>query len=281
MGSKASRAKRPTPTIPHDIINEILDYLASDSDFQSLRACALVSKRWVQPCQRHLFHTICFNSTNARNWLKTFPAREESPAHHVRDFRLEIEEVTSFPDQFFECIPWFTDVDKMSLLGFKGNPLGTWLFPLLREPAHWKLPRSVTSLTINPRTGVVSLIQVRDIMAQLPNLDNLELSGYINVVDRRKPPGIGTALRARFGGRLKLRGVCVSEEVINMLLEIPSGLHFTELVICCTYNRLPSSAVRLTEACAKTLVKLSHTVDFWGKSHPLPSLVGSNAKYRC
>jgi len=54
---------------------------------------------------------------------------------------------------------------------------------------------------------------------------------------------------------------------MNMLLEIPTGLRFTEVEIRCFYECF-SSAVRLVEACAKTLVKLSHTVVFDCKSHP-------------
>jgi len=263
------------PTIPHDIINEILDHLASDSDLQSLRACTLVSKSWVQLCQRHLFHTALFTPANAYKWLKTFPSQEESPARHVRDLCLQIGEPARIPEKFFECIPWFTDVDRMSLLGYGGAPLGYGRFSPLWEPLFWKLPRSVTSLTI--RTGAVTLLQVRDIMAQLPNLDDLVISG-LGEMDRRTLPGIGTALKGRFCGRLMLRDACVVEDVINMLLEIPSGLRFAELEIHCTRSCLPSSAIRLAEACGKTLVKLLHRVSLQRKSNPVPSPIGSSAR---
>ena len=192
--------------------------------------------------------------------------REECPAHHVRDLRLGIGHVSPIPEEFFECVPWFGDVRGMSFWGYGGVPLGyVGVSPLL-EPSRWELPRSVTSLTIS--TDVVTLVQVRDIIAQLPNLDNLELSGPLAPVDRGKLPGIGTVLKGGFGGRLVLRGTCVSEDVINMLLEIPSGLRFAELEIHCTQNPLPS-VIRLAEACGKTLVKLSHSVGFRCKFYPL------------
>jgi len=274
MGSKASKARRPTrkktkgvsvPRIPHDIINEVLDHLASESDFRSLRTCALVSKSWVQPCQRHIFYTVIFTPASAREWLKTFPVREESPAHHVREMRLEIAHDVHIPLEFFECMPWFTGVDRLSLsgLGHGGVPLGHVFSPPL-EPSFWKLPRSATSLTIG--IGVITLVRVRDIMEQLPNLDNLELSASISDVGGGGFPGIGTVLKGRFGGRLMLRDA--GEGIVNMLLEIPSGLHFTELDIYCTVNPLPSSAVGLAEACCKTIVKLSHTVGYHCKSYP-------------
>ena len=283
MGSKVSTAKRSTPpktkavtapvisrdtipVIPHDIINEILDHLAGDSAFRSIRACALLSKSWVQPCRYHLFHTALFTPASAREWLKTFPIREESPAHYVKDLRLRMGHGPRLPEEFFECIPWFTEVDRMSFLGYGAAPLGYRTSPS-PGPSFWRPPRSVTSLTIS--TAVVTLVQVRDIVAQLPNLNDLVLSGF-DEPKRSKLPGIGTVLKGRFGGRLMLSDECVSEGVINMLLEIPSGLHFTEMKIHCTQNPLPSSAVRLAEACGETLVRLSHTVSFHGKSYLFP-----------
>jgi len=190
--------------------------------------------------------------------------REESPAHHVKDLRLHIGEHTRIPEKILECIPWFTDVDMISLLGYAVVPLGYGGFSPLWEPLFWKLPMSVRSLTVN--TSAVTLLQVRDIMAQLPNLDDLVLSRLAEV-GGRKLPGIGTVLKGKFGGRLMLSGECVCEDVVNMLLEIPSGLRFVELDIYCTHDPLPSSAVRLARACRKTLVKLSHTVDYHRKPY--------------
>jgi len=256
-----------TPTIPHDIIDEILGHLARGSNFRSLRTCALVSGAWVKACQRHLFRTVHFTATNARKWFETFPVQEDSPAHLVRDLRIEIKQPASIPGKLFECISWFTNVERISLLGPWGYPLGG-RFPPLCEPSFWKLPRSVTSLTV---TIAITLVQVRDIVAQLPNLDDLVLTKFAEE-DRTKLPVTGTGLKGTFGGRLILCGPCVREGIINMLLETPSGLHFAELEIYCTRNCLPSSAVRLAEACGKTLVKLSHTVRLHSncKSYPFP-----------
>ena len=277
MGSKVSKAKRPThsktekgiaPRIPLDIINEILDHFANDSDLRSLRACALISKSWVQPSQHRLFHTIFFAPWSATKWLKTFPVREASPAHHVRHLYLRIGLVVRIPKEFFKCIPWFTEVDRMTILGHGGVPLGSGGVSSSPEPSFWNLPKSVTSLTID--TDVITLVQVRDIMAQLPNLKDLALLDSLVEADRAKLRGIGTVLTGRFCGRLKLSGGGAGEDVVNMLLEIPSGLHFSELVIRCTHSRLPPWAVRLAEACSKSLVKLSHTVDYNRKSYPFP-----------
>jgi len=266
MGSKPSKAERPasakvkTVVVPQDVINEILDQLATCSDFGSLRACSLVSKSWVPSSRKHLFRTVFFTSRRVKRWFETFPSPEKSPAHHVRDLRIRIGGHHFVPLTFFECIPQFTNAEKISLLG--PEPGG---IPQVQLPSPWIPPPSVTSLRIE--TDMFTLMEIRDFIAVLPNLDDLSLSGHIGM-DSRELLGIGTSLagRVRFGGKLVLRDVRhATKDVMGMLLEIPTGLWFTEVQIHSTRGCLPS-VVRLVEACCKTLVKLSYTVSIPGKS---------------
>ena len=273
MRSETSKTKYSTctksktvmtgPTIPQDIINEIADHLVIDSDFRSIRACALLSESSLQPCRRHLFRIVVFTPTNVDRWFKMFPSPEESPAHLVKDLRICIGGGVCVPDKFFKYTQWFINAEKISLLGRGG-------FPLMGRTSLWRFPPSATSLTID--TGVITLLQVRDIMAQLPNLDDLSLSGSLVAMDRRELLGIGAVLRGSFGGRLILSDEYADEDVINMLLEIPSGLRFTEVQVHSTSKRLPL-AVSLVEACGKTLAKLSYTIPSHGKLYPF-SLFG-------
>jgi len=129
----------------------------------------------------------------------------------------------------------------------------------------WRLPQSITSLTM--RTDTASLVQVRDILAQLPNLDDLSLSGALVPVSRKALPGIGTDLRGEFGGRLQLFKEYAGKDAMNILLEIPTGLRFTEVEIRGMHECLLPT-VRLAEACCKTLVKLSYTVSSYCESCP-------------
>ena len=282
MGSKTSKGERPTPNqnfpetpryfthpiciamaivprIPHDIIEEILNHLATDAGVGSLRPCALVSKSWTPSCRRHLFHTVDFTSKRVDRWLKTFPIPEQSPAHHARILRIWVGGPGWVPDEFFEHTPWFTNVHSIYLLGWEK-------FLEFRIPSVWRLPESITSLTIG--TCGVTVAEIRDIMALLPNLDNLSIRGPRLPVDRRELAGAGTDLRGRFGGKLELRNVRYdNKDVMSILLEIPTGLRFTEVEIEWTRNCLPS-VVRLVQVCHKTIVKLSHTVTYYGKPHP-------------
>ena len=88
-------------------------------------------------------------------------------------------------------------------------------------------------------------------------------------------PGLGTGLRGRFGGELQIRNGYTDEYIVNMLLEVPIGLHFTELHIHADRACL-LRAVRLAEACCRTLVDLLFScVVCSGKSPPLPDLLVS------
>jgi len=249
-----------TPSIPQEIVDEILGHLAvpTNPDFESLRSCALVSESWVQSCQRHLFHTILFSARDMNRWLDVFPTKEESPANHVKHLRVWIGGYDCVPEWFFKYTWWFANVKKVTLIGKGGDPP-------LRVPSLWRLPQSVVSLTMN--TDVVTLVQVRDIMAHLPNLDDLSLLGYPIAVDRNMLPGIGRVLKGRFGGGLQLYEGCVGEDVTNMLLEIQAGLHFTDVMIHGTHECFPST-VRLAESCGRTLMNLLYTASPYSKSYP-------------
>lgn len=232
------------PRVPQEIVDEVVGHLATDSS--TLESCSLVSKSWISSCRRHLFHTIRFSPLYVRRWLRTFPEPQESPAHHVRQLRFLIPR--GIPEEFSKWVPHFTNVKKVFVRGF-GQPL--WL----GSPLFARLPRSVTSLEIE---GRADLVEVRDVMTQLPYLDDLSLSDNLATVDRSVLPGIGAVLRSGFHGRLELHRGCAHEDVVNMLLEVPAGLHFTELYVVAQGECLLLAA-RLAEACCETLAKLRYT----------------------
>ena len=281
MGSKPSKERRrPTPTaipqdprIPSEILDEILNHLIADSSSRddSLRSCSLVSKSWVPSCRRHLFHTIIFSSGNIAKWLKTFPVPQESPAHYVKNLRFPLGGHYGAPEKFSKHTPWFTNVERMTLTMNTTSSSSRTSFP-------GRLPQSVMSLTIKAGGSGVDLTQMRDIMVHLPNLNDLMLSGpfVARSKSNKRLPGSGTILRGRFGGELQIRNGCdTNEYIVNMLLEVPTGLHFTKIYI---YADCPCllPAVRLAEACCKTLVNLLFSCAiYFGKSSPLPDLLVS------
>ena len=272
MGSKTSKTKRPSKSKPHtsvetdaivlsripqELVDEILDHLSTDPDSSlSLRSCVLVSKSWVPSCRRHLFYTIQFTPRRIVRWFETFPVREESPAHLVRHLHLSVETYNSVPEECFDYTSWFTNVERVSML--RRVEIYQWL----SLPSFWRLPESATSLTIEGDTAI-TLKQIRIIMLSLPNLEDLSLSGYPG---SRASSESGTTLRGRFGGQLQLFYGTACSGIADMLLEVPTGLHFTEVRIRGS-NECLLPAVRITEACAKTLVRLSFTISYWRKCH--------------
>ena len=262
MGSQTSKVERPTPvkgkTLPPEIIEEILDYLVVNSDFRSLRSCSLASRSWHPSCRRRLYHTTTFTTWGMAKWLKIFPVPGESPAHLVKDLRLSVGEYWNAPRGFFEHTSWFANVQKMTLQG-------PGMFQCGGIPPSARLPESVTSLAIYSEE--ITLRQIRNVMAQLPNLDDLSISGALVEVGGSTPREMGTALRGRFGGQLQLLFGRDDTDVMDMLLGIPTGLHFTEVHIHANYECLLST-VRFAEACSRTLVKLTYEVSTYGKYLP-------------
>ena len=113
-------------------------------------------------------------------------------------------------------------------------------------------------------------------MAELSNLDTLWLSWSL-YVDIRVSQGIGTTLRERFDGKLRLcnRYAAAGECVANMLLGVPTGRYLTKPQIECLCKLLPSD-MRLLEACGNTLVMLSCVVGFRRKFYS--GQAGSSAR---
>ena len=138
-------------------------------------------------------------------------------------------------------------------------------------PSFAKLPQSVTSLVVD--TDIVTLFEIRDLMQQLPNLNGLTLSGCLCETNRDGLRGIGTVLSGGFSGQLRLFRLKrhAETDVMNMLLEVPTGLHFSEVHIISVFECL-LPAVRLTEACGKSLVKFTYSVEVFGKYNPFSLL---------
>ena len=196
-----------------------------------------------------------------------FPIPERSPAHHVKSLRFWLREVHDAPQEFSKHTPWFTNAKEISVYG-DGR------LPSLRTFLSWELPRSVTSL----ETQVwVNLGQLQGLMGMLHNLDDFQLSGSISETEEGTMPGPGTTLRGGFRGKLRLIDKCANEDVMNMLLGSPTGLHFAEVHVHPRRECLIST-VRLADACRETLTRLRYTVAFHGNyfpTHETPPLTPS------
>ena len=112
--------------------------------------------------------------------------------------RVSLGRRVDVPEKISEYTPWFTNVSE------GGDFLERYRSKEFQLPSFWRLPQSVTSLTVT--ANKVALPKTRDIVARLPNSDDLSLLGPHKAVAERALPGIGATLRGRFGEQLRLVG---------------------------------------------------------------------------
>lgn len=257
MGRVFSRLTRSAqsagdPKVPQELIDEILDHLEKDT--ATLQSCSLVAKPWIYPSRRHLFRTLFLTASDITKWNKTFPNPEESPAGHVRDlsFCFILPDV---PINFADRMPHFYNVQQLTFIG-----------RVATDPsfisALGSLPPSIRSVDITfskvLTTHIVSVIQ------QLPNLDNLSLmsvewGGAI-------PAGTGKLIQSRLNGKLRLRRKLAHRDLLNMLMDVPSGPQFAEVEIRdASMNCFPAT-LKLVNACEDTLTKLHFSTLVQGSS---------------
>ena len=245
----ASAGTKQAPRLPQELVNEIVDYIFTDSGLVFLQSCSLISESWVSSCRRYLFHTVVFTPTLMEKWLEIFQTPERSPTHYVKVLTFSFRGYDCHgPEEFSEYTPRFANARALSILG-------DVQFLSLSIPLFKELPQAVTYLNIE---GSVDLEEARDFMEKLPNLDDLRLSGFLTKGEVELS-GLGATLRGRFRGKLKLIHEWADQSVMDMLLEAPGGIHFTELHIHPEFGCFPST-VRLAEACSENLVRLRYTV---------------------
>ena len=91
-------------------------------------------------------------------------------------------------------------------------------------------------------------------IVRLPSLNSLKLVGILS--GEEFPLGFGNALKGDFRGQLQLYADLAHRDVFNMLINIPIGLHFTNLHIVEVDGRYFQDALRLMGACKHSLQTL-------------------------
>jgi len=224
--------------LPLDVIVEILGHLTDD--ILTLRACSLVSKSCVPWCRKHLFFDVFFSASSFSRWRKAFPLPEHSPAHFVRALHLLPIPESNTASHLAKHILCFSKIEELYLEPAKPSLLAT-------------LPRILPTVRyLRIKDKEIPLDQIHMILARLPSLDSLMLAGIFPKMDFP----FGDAPRGDFRGALRLHGDLARGDVFNMLMNIPTGLHFTKLDIVRVDGKYFQDALRLVEACKHSLQKL-------------------------
>jgi hypothetical protein len=257
MGRIFSKLARSTQTtgnsrVPQELVHEILDHLSKEST--TLRSCSLVAKSWIFPSRRHLFNTLFLTASDITKWNAAFPIPEDSPARHVRDLSFCYIH-PNVPIEFADRIRYFSNVHKLTLIG-----------RIATDPsfisALGELPPSIRSVDIT--FSKVLTAHIVSVLQQLPNLENISLRSteWAGMI----PPGAGVLIQSRLGGKLRLRRRFAHRDLLNLLMEIPTGSQFAEVEIRDSSMSCFPATLKLVEACQHTLTKLHFSAFVQGHS---------------
>ena len=252
--SKLTRSTQTTgdPRVPQDLVHEILDHLSKD--MATLRSCSLVARSWIYPSRRHLFNTLFFTASDITKWNEAFPDPENSPARHVRDLSFCYIQ-PNVPIEFAGRIHYFSNVHKLTLIGRVATDPDS-------ISALGQLPPSIRSVDIT-FTKVLTA-HIVSVLQQLPNLENLSLmsSEWGGTI----PPGTGELIQSRLSGKLRLRRKFAHRDLLNMLMEVPTGSQFAEVEIRDSSMSCFPATLKLVGACQDTLTKLHFSTLVQGNS---------------
>ena len=242
--SKLTRSAKTAgnPRVPQELVSEVLDHLVNDT--ATLRSCSLVTRSWIYPSRRHLFNTILFTADEITKWNRSFPYPEDSPARLVRDLSFCFME-PDVPIDFADRIPHFSNVRKLTLIGLTAIDPGF-------IHALGQLPPSTRSVGIT--FSEVLTTHITSVMRQLPNLDDLSLMSH--KWGGPIPPGTGKLIQCKLNGKLRLRRQSAHQDLLNMLMEVPTGPQFAEVEIRDARMECFPATLKLVMACQDTLTRL-------------------------
>jgi len=248
--------------LPQEILDLIVDHLHDEQ--ATLKTCCVVSKSWVPHVRKHLFARVEFHSSEShvKLWKETFPDPSNSPAHHTRSLSIHGTPVITAADAGADgWIRAFHNVvhlklsymDLASVIPFYG------FTPTLRS----------LSLTHVP-------LDAFNLICSFPLLEDLSLVALLPAQgeDGWKPPSVSPKLT----GTLNLRVFENPHSVTHRLLDIPGGLHFSEITTS-FFDDEAESVADLVSRCSDTLELL--TIEFHPDNGAFPSAPATGQYLTC
>lgn len=230
----------PLPSEIHDLI---IDFLHDDD--AALKACCVVSKSWVPRARRHLYARIVFDARpnsrlpNIHLWMEAFPDPSDSPARYTHSLVIHESLVAIAP--YISWIRAFSDIVQLHLDGDVG--------PHFLIPLHG-FSHTLKSLRLGCRTSI-PFSEMFSFVCSFPLLENLWLAASIN--DAMGHEWSVPSTSPKFTGTLSLRMITGIRSVVRCLVELPGGLHFTNIDLACGDVELVTN---LVSSCSETLESL-------------------------
>ena len=251
---------------PPEILDHIVDLLHDDP--VALEQCCLVSKSWVARTRKHLFAAIAFcTQGDIQAWKATFPDASNSPGYYTRTLTINCPEIVTAADvkeggwirAFLRVV--CLDLDsRLSERFLEDDP------KTIYAPFHKISP---TVKTLNVTSFFLSRSEVFHLVHSFPLLEDLTLMGkYITdhesdgseTVD---PPATSPPLT----GSLDLTLPGWMTGTVRRLLDLPNGIRFRKVNVCCVGEDDNRSTVELVVGCSETLEHLDLMYHLKGALH--------------
>jgi hypothetical protein len=247
---------------PQELVDEVIDNLNNPRD---LRACSLVSSKWVERSRRKLFANVALNTWNFDKWRRNIPPGPNGISAYARSLTLrQARSIVSLePETLMGIMDHLTSFQRLKAL-FLHDVNFDDLFdgPSLTQ-CFGHFGGSVESLRLHRvRTDMSTMLFF---IGLFPNLDHLAISSPILLSSgETEVPKGPLPLR----GTLQLCGLgTTSSTLLQGIILIPLRLDG----ISVTHSQIADSGIlnRLIEACAATLkkVELAHLTS--GTRHTL------------
>ncbi|KAF9780878.1 hypothetical protein BJ322DRAFT_1112270 [Thelephora terrestris] len=227
--------------LPPEVLDLIVDHLHDQPT--ALEECCLVSKSWVPRARSHLFAEVEFNLSRCpiRLWTNAFPDPSNSPAHHTRRlwiYGLETTTASSTVLRQFDCIQEL----------WVAAPVQDFSAPVSFDQLHGLSP-TLKTLHLSDISAPAS--QVFNLICSFPLLEDLWLY-FVTIFGGADGWDIPST-SPRLTGSLHLIDWDCS--VSRGLLDLPNGLHFTEITASCRVEDTVS-LVDLVSRCSDNLESL-------------------------
>ena len=251
---------------PQELVDEVIDNLDSSRD---LRACSLVSSKWLERSRRKLFANVCLNTWNFDRWQRNIPPGPNGISTYVRSLALrQAKSIISLePETLMGIMDHLTSFRRLKSLSLQDVGFDDFFDgPSLTE-CFGHFGRSVRSLYLHCiKTNIGTLLFFVNLF---PNLDHLTISSPNLTSGATQQPERVLPLR----GTLRLTHLGAGcHTILSGILLIP--LRLEEISI--THCQIVDSKILdgLISKCAPTLKKLelSHVISCACHTDSVPNL---------
>jgi hypothetical protein len=234
---KRQYTQSPAGRLPQELAENIIDYLWYH--FDSLLACCLTCKAWVEPSRYHLFYRRRLIYEHQYKSLAIL--RRNGLIDYIRRIELDLLPPFSYKSPTFR---YLKDMGTATSL----RALVLTEYNLFHLPDTTRLAQATFSLvTLELTQPGGSSSDILQFICMFPNLDNLSVDGHSESTLCSTPRYENSP---SFRGVLTLKRTnCFGRDgLVQGLLNVPGGLRFRRLVLKCNVGAEP-----LISACSETL----------------------------